>query len=57
MSEPIEQPRAGSPSQTPADPDRELARKNAVLGWALFGIVLLVFAGTIGVALVYLALD
>ena len=57
MSEPIEQPRAGPPSQAPADPDRELARKNAVLGWALFGIVLLVFAGTIGVALVYLALD
>ena len=28
-----------------------------VLGWALFGFFLLLFAGAIGVALVYLALD
>jgi hypothetical protein len=35
----------------------ELERKNLVLGWALFGIFVLLFAGTIGVALLYLALD
>ncbi|MGH3072304.1 MAG: hypothetical protein ACRDNB_08560 [Gaiellaceae bacterium] len=35
----------------------ELARKNLILGWALFGIFLLLFAGTVGVALLYLALD
>ena len=35
----------------------ELARKNLVLGLALFGVFLLLFAGTFAVALVYLALD
>ena len=37
--------------------DPETARKNALLGWLLFGVFLLLFAGTIGVALLYLALD
>jgi hypothetical protein len=37
--------------------DRELARKNMVWGWALFGLFLLLFGGTAGVALVYLWLD
>lgn len=36
---------------------RELARKNVALGLALFGVFLLLFAGTIVVGLVYLALD
>jgi hypothetical protein len=35
----------------------ELERKNLVLGWALFGVFLLLFSGTIGVALLYLAFD
>ena len=35
----------------------ELERKNMILGWALFGVFLLLFAGTIGVAFLYLALD
>ena len=35
----------------------ELARKNLLLGWALFGVFVLLFAGTVGVAFVYLALD
>ena len=37
--------------------DPELARKNVIFGWALFGLFLLLFAGTIGVALLYLAAD
>ena len=37
--------------------DPALARRNALFGWALFGIFLLLFAGTIGVALLYLAAD
>ena len=37
--------------------DRELARKNMVWGWALFGLFWVLFAGTAGVALVYLWLD
>jgi hypothetical protein len=35
----------------------ELARKNLRLGWALFGVFVLLFAGTVAVAFVYLALD
>ena len=35
----------------------ELERKNLILGWALFGIFVLLFAGTVGVALLYLYLD
>ena len=35
----------------------ELERKNLILGWALFGIFLLLFAGTVGIGLLYLALD
>ena len=35
----------------------ELERKNLSLGSALFGVFLLLFAGTVGVALLYLALD
>lgn len=37
--------------------DPELARKNTRLGWLLFGVFLLLFAATWGVALLYLQLD
>ena len=37
--------------------DPALARRNNRLGWLLFGAFLLLFAGSIGVALLYLALD
>jgi hypothetical protein len=35
----------------------EIARKNMLWGWALFGLFCLLFGGTIGVALVYLWLS
>jgi hypothetical protein len=35
----------------------ELVRKNLLLGWALFGIFVLLFGGTVLVAFLYLALD
>ena len=35
----------------------EIERKNLLLGWELFGLFLLLFVGTVGVALLYLALD
>ena len=35
----------------------ELERKNLILGWSLFALFLLIFAGTVGVALLYLAFD
>ena len=34
--------------------DPELARRNARFGWMLFGVFVLIFAGSIGVALLYL---
>jgi hypothetical protein len=37
--------------------DPELARRNLRLGWAIFGLALLLFAGTFLVALIYLQLD
>jgi hypothetical protein len=40
----------------PIDPEAELARRNLVLGWLLFGLFVLLFFGTIGVALVYLSI-
>jgi hypothetical protein len=35
----------------------ELARKNLRWGWALFGLFLVLFGGTVGVAYVYLWLS
>jgi len=40
---------------TMLDPD--LQRRNLQLGWALFGLFVLLFAGTFAVALVYIALS
>jgi hypothetical protein len=37
--------------------DAELERKNLRLGLALFGLFLLLFAATVVIALVYLAVD
>ena len=35
----------------------ELERRNLIFGWALFGLFVLLFVGTVGVALLYLAFD
>jgi hypothetical protein len=40
-----------------ADPDAELARRNLQFGWALVGLFILLFAGTVGIAFVYLWLS
>jgi hypothetical protein len=37
--------------------DPELARRNVRFGWALFGVFLLLFAGSIGIAFLYLHFD
>jgi hypothetical protein len=34
--------------------DPELARKNVRLAWMLFGVFVLLFAGSIGIAFLYL---
>ena len=35
----------------------DLARKNARMGWLLFGLFCLLFAGSFAVAFIYLAFD
>ena len=45
------------PYVPPHDPAPEEAPSNALFGLALFGVFLVLFAGTVGIALVYLALD
>jgi hypothetical protein len=57
VSEPLPEPPAPQTTYEPVDPHAGLARKNLLWGWALFGVFLVLFAGTVGVALVYLALD
>ncbi len=57
MTEPVPQPPPPRTMHEPADPEAELARKNLVFGLVLFGVFLLLFAGTVVVALIYLALD
>ncbi len=37
--------------------DPETARRGLLIGWGLFGLFLLLFAGSLAVALLYLALD
>jgi len=37
--------------------EAEIARKNLVWGWALFGLFCVLSAGTVGVALIWLWLD
>ena len=37
--------------------DPETARKGLLIGWGLFALFLLLFGGSVAVALLYLALD
>jgi len=37
--------------------EAEIARKNMVFGWALFGLFVLLFGGTVAVAYIYLWLS
>jgi hypothetical protein len=53
MSEPLP-PRTTS---EPVEVTPEIARKNVRLGWMLFGIALLIVAGTVLVSFVYLEFD
>lgn len=58
MSEPLPEPippRMEYPA--PAPSEAEVARRNLVFGWALFGLFWVLFAGTIGVAYIYLWLS
>jgi hypothetical protein len=37
--------------------DHETERRNVALGWALFVLFVALFAGSVGIAFLYLALD
>jgi hypothetical protein len=49
--------RVPEPYVPPSEPASEDPVGNARFGLALFAVFLLLFAGTVGIALVYLALD
>ena len=57
MTEPLREPLPQQRLVQPRDADEEIARRNVLLGWALFALALAIFGGTIGVALIYLAAD
>ena len=57
MSEPLPQPRHPGVTVEVTDPSPEQARRNVLFGLALFGLALLIFAGTFLVALIYLQFD
>jgi hypothetical protein len=57
VTEPAPEPYSPQSEHPVIDPERELASRNNRLGLALFGLALLLFAGTVAIGLVYLALD
>jgi hypothetical protein len=57
VTEPVPEPPPPRTTVPPVDPALELAQKNLAWGMALFGISLLLFGGTVLVALAYLWLD
>jgi hypothetical protein len=54
LAEPLPEPRHPGYVVKPVEPDDELAHRNNVFGLALFGLVLLLLAGTFLVAFIYL---
>jgi hypothetical protein len=57
VTDPVYQPPPPRTTFPPVEPDAELSRKNMAWGLALFGIFVLIFLGTVLVALAYLWLD
>lgn len=57
MTEPLPDSYEPQSDHEPRDPEREAAHVNNLLGLALFGSFVVLFAGTFLVGLVYLAFD
>ena len=63
LTETVEQPTVEEPVPQPSEPveadeaHADLERKNTMLGWALLGLFVLLFAGVWAVAFIYLGLD
>jgi hypothetical protein len=55
MTEPLFEPEPPRDTTDPVEVERDLARRNMVFGWALFGLFVVLFAGTVVVGLVYLS--
>lgn len=57
MAERLPEPPPPRTTYPPVEPTAEIARKNIVLGLGLLGIALLIAAGAVAVALIYLHYD
>jgi hypothetical protein len=57
MAEPLHEPEPPTTFVDPAEREREIARKNLIWGWTILGLFLVLFGGTVLVALAYLWLD
>ena len=57
MSQPVSEPSATRTTYPPVEPTPAIARKNIVLGVALFALALLIAAGAVVVSLIYLHYD
>jgi hypothetical protein len=58
MAEPLSEPTPPTKLVEPPDiAEQELSRMNLEWGWALLGLFILLFVGTVGVAFVYLWLS
>ena len=57
MTEPVPETRPPDVVVQPVEPDQELQHRSNVLGVALLGLSLLLFAGTFLIAFIYLAVS
>jgi hypothetical protein len=57
MTERLIEPTPPRTTHTPVEPTPELARKNMVLGIALFALALLIAGGAVAVSFIYLHFD
>jgi hypothetical protein len=57
VTEPVPETRPPDFKVEPVEPDDELAHRNNVFGLALFGLFLLLLAGTFLIGFVFLAVD
>jgi hypothetical protein len=57
LAQPLPEPPPPTSTNPPVEVTPELARTNLLWGWSLFGVFVLLFFGTFGVAFAYLWLD
>jgi hypothetical protein len=57
MTEPLSEPEPRTTFVDPAETERLLGQKNMAWGWALLGLFVALFGGTVLIAVAYLWLD